>query len=182
MIPPQPGDVGLVSIKGAVGVLIRVGQWLNSDGFHDYQHAFVVVDGLEDVHSRFAEQSGIGLVEAQPGGAILAPLSKYDGRDVVYLRCPDQYRPAVAKAARELLGTPYSFLDYLSLAARRLHIPAPHLREYIRSSGHLICSQLADRAAMLGGWHLFSDGRWEGDVTPGDLYQLYREQQRQVAS
>lgn len=177
---PRPGDVGLTSISGRVGRLIRFGQWLNGDGWHGYQHAFVVVDGLEDVHTAFAEQDGVGLVEAMPGGAVLDRLDSYNGYDVAYLRCPDEYRQAVAAAAKGLLGTPYSFADYLSLALRRMHIPAPHLRAYIRSSGHLICSQLCDRAAEMGGWHLWDDGRWEGDVTPGDLYQLYREQQSRV--
>jgi hypothetical protein len=159
---PRPGDIGLTSIDGHVGRLIRLGQWLNGDGFHDFQHAFVV-------------QDSVGLVEAEPGGARLSLLSEYDGRDVVYLRCPDEYRGAVAYQATTLLGTPYSFLDYASLAARRLRIPAPHLRAYIADSGHMICSQLADEAAQRGGWHLFVDGRWPGDVTPGDLYQLARQ-------
>lgn len=71
---------------------------------------------------------------------------------------------------------PYSVADYFALAAHRLHIPAPHLKRYVRSSGHMICSQLADAAAAEGGWHLFEDGRWPGDVTPGDLYRLYQAQ------
>jgi hypothetical protein len=166
---PRPGDIGLTSISGRVGRMIRFGQWLNGDGWHGYQHAFVVVDEV------FASRPQT-IVEAEPDGARAASLSTYDGRDVVYLRCPDEYRDEVAHQATTLLGTPYSFADYASLAARRLHIPAPQLRAYIRSSGHLICSQLADRAALRGGWHLFSDGRWEGDVTPGDLYQLARKQ------
>jgi hypothetical protein len=69
--------------------------------------------------------------------------------------------------------TPYSELDYLAQAAHRLHIPSKHLKAYVESSGHLICSQLADRAASLGGWHLFDDGRWDGYVPPCDLYKLY---------
>jgi hypothetical protein len=43
----------------------------------------------------------------------------------------------------------------------------------------MICSQLADTAAAEGGWHLFEDGRWPGDVTPGDLYRLYQGQRAQ---
>jgi hypothetical protein len=162
---PRPGDIGLTSIDGEVGRLIRLGQWLNGTGFNAYQHAFVVV----------SESETPVIVEAEPDRARLAPLSQYDGRGVVYLRCPAERRRAVAEAARSLLGTPYSFLDYASLAARRLHIPAPHLRAYIAGSGHMICSQLADEAAQRGGWHLFDDGRWPGDVTPGDLYRLVRE-------
>lgn len=158
---PRSGDIGLTQIEGGVGELIRIGQWLNGDGFADYQHAFVVV--------------GEGrLIEAMPGGAIFGNLWKYDHYDSVkYLRCPDEYRDTVAEAARLLEGVPYSFADYASLVARRLRISTPRLRAYIASSGHMICSQLADAAALRGGWHLFEDGRWQGDVTPGDLYGLY---------
>jgi hypothetical protein len=174
MLPyqPQPGDIGLVTMPGFVGRLIRLGQWLNGDGFSNYQHAYVVA-GLSDEDRRKGERM---IVEAMPGGALLSPLSRYDSLGAVYLRCPDGLRSAVAAVAESLVGTPYSPLDYLSLAAHRFHIPAPHLRAYIRSSGHMICSQLADSAADDGGWHLFDDGRWEGDVTPLDLYRLYERQ------
>jgi len=168
---PRPGDIGLTSIDGEVGRLIRLGQWLNGDGFSRYEHAFVVVSELGGYPPHI-----LGLIEAEPGGARCSLLSEYDDRDVVYLRCPDGHRNAVAAAAIGLLGTPYSFADYASLALHRLHIPAPHLRAYIRDSGHQICSQLADCAAFRGGWHLFDDRRWEADVTPGDLYQLYLRQ------
>jgi hypothetical protein len=36
----------------------------------------------------------------------------------------------------------------------------------------LICSQLVDKAYLLAGVHLFSDGRYPGEVTPGDLLDL----------
>lgn len=170
---PQPGDIGLTQIDGHVGRAIRLGQLLNGDGFADYEHAFVVVD---TAGSHFPDEA-VTIIEAEPGGARFAPFGQYAGRDVVYLRCPDRHRLTVARAVRDLVGTPYSFADYASLAARRLHIPVPHLRSYIADSGHMICSQLADEAAARGGWHLFDDGRWPGDVTPGDLYQLVRQQQ-----
>lgn len=154
-----PGDIGLVAIKGRVGLIIRIGQWLNGSGLIRYEHAFVHVgDGQ--------------VVEAMPEGARLAPLSQYDTEPVVWLHCPHPYGEAVAAAARTYVGVPYSFADYAAIAAHRLHIPAPHLRRYIDTSGHMICSQLCDRAAERGGWHLFDDGRWHGYVSPGDLYAL----------
>lgn len=156
---PQPGDIGITQVEGRVGRLIRIGQWLNGDGFADYEHAFVSV--------------GQGLiVEAEPGGARTAELTEYNSRAVLWLRCPDQYRTAVASAARGLEGVPYSFLDYAALAAHRLHIPVPGLRTFIGSQGHLVCSQLADVAASRGGWRIFADGRWPGYVTPADLARL----------
>ena len=156
---PQPGDIGLVTIPNAAGRLIRLAQWLNGDGYRNYEHAFVCVDNLSEVT----------IVEAEPGGAVLAPLH-YD--NVLWLRCPPELGAAVATAARGLAGTPYSFLDYFALAAVRFHLPSRRIRRYVASSGHLICSALADAAACRGGWHLYSDGRLPGDVTPGDLTRL----------
>lgn len=169
---PRPGDIGLTSIEGRTGRLIRFGQWLNGDGFSVYEHAFVVVAAEPPVQT---------IIEAEPGGARFARLSVYAGRDIVYLRCPEQYRRTVAVAAMKLVDTPYSFLDYASLALHRLRIPAPHLCAFIESSHHMICSQLADAAAARGGWHLYDDGRWCGDVTPGDLYALARKQEAERA-
>ena len=80
---PDRGDIGLVAIEGGAGQLIRIGQWLNGDGYRDYEHAFVYVGDGE-------------IVEAQPGGARLAQLSEYDGRPILWLPCPDEFRTAVA--------------------------------------------------------------------------------------
>jgi hypothetical protein len=172
---PQPGDVGLVRMPGAVGKLIRFGQWLNGGGYHDYEHAFVYVG--TNVRGSDLPGDGPKIIEAMPGGALLSPLSRYADLEPVYLRCPDEYRGAVASAALRAEGVPYSFADYLSIAAHRFRLPAPLLKRYVRSSKHMICSQLADHVAEEGGWHLFTDGRWEGDVTPADLYELYVAQQ-----
>ncbi|MHB9862020.1 hypothetical protein [Streptomyces sp. YIM S03343] len=165
---PQPGDIGLTSIASPVGRLIQIGQWLNGDGFGRYQHAFVVLPGDR-------------LIEAMPGGADVAPLSKYDDRDTLYVSptgLTDAQRKAIADCALKYLDVPYSFLDYAALAAHRFHIPVPGLRRYVQSTGHQICSQLCDRAYLDAGQHLFDDGRWEGYVTPMDLYHLLAENTR----
>jgi hypothetical protein len=84
---PQPGDIGLTSITGPVGRLIQIGQWLNGDGLGPYEHAFIVLPDDQ-------------LIEAEPGGAHVAPLSEYDDREVLSTtrrsprtastsRCPD---------------------------------------------------------------------------------------------
>lgn len=157
---PRPGDIGLCKITGAGGRAIRFAQWLNGDGYADYEHAFVVVgDGK--------------IVEAMPGGAVHVENWHEDAK---YLRCPENARGAVAAAAIGLVGVPYSFADYASITAHRLHIPFPLLRRYVAASRHMICSQLADYAAEYGGWKIFDDGRWPGDVTPGDLYKEYKKQ------
>ena len=163
---PNPGDIGLVKMEGPGGHTIRVLQFLNGDGFKDFQHAFVYVGNGK-------------IVEAMPGGARLADLSHYDGYKILWLRCPTKYGADVAQAAISMIGVPYSWADYGAIALHRFKIPTPHLRHYIETSRHQICSQLANRATMIGGWHIFQDDRWPGDVVPGDLT---REALRQNAT
>lgn len=168
---PKRGDIGLTQIEGEVGKWIRRGQWLIGDGYYDIEHAVVFVD--EDLQGRTNR-----IIEAEPGGALNSPLTRYKPGAVVWLRCPDEFRESVARAALGLEGVPYSFADYAAIGAHRLHVPAPGLKTFVGATGHMICSQLADEAAARGGWHLFADGRWPGYVTPSNLYTLYLEQQR----
>ncbi|MGW1376276.1 hypothetical protein ACWD6P_18670 [Streptomyces sp. NPDC002446] len=159
---PQPGDIGLTQISGVTGRLIRFGQWLNGDGFADYQHAFLV---LPDER----------LLEAQPGGARIRPLTAYADTDVLYVYpagLTEQQRAGICAAATRYVGVPYSFLDYLAIATHRLHLPVPGLRRYIASTRHMICSQLVDQCYLDAGVHLFADGRWPGYVTPMALYNV----------
>jgi hypothetical protein len=155
---PIPGDIGLTSISGKVGRSIKLGQWLAGDGFHDLSHAFTYVgDGK--------------IMEAMPGGARMAELIQYESKKIMWLRCPEQYGEAVARAAISFHGVKYAFSDYGALALHRFHIPTPRLKWFIARRKSMICSQLCDRAALTGGWHIFDDGRWSGYVTPGDLYK-----------
>ncbi|TJZ44481.1 hypothetical protein FCH28_29490 [Streptomyces piniterrae] len=159
---PMPGDIGLTQISGVTGRLIRLGQWLNGDGFADYQHAFLVLPDNR-------------LLEAVPGGARIRSLSEYTGANALYV-CPEglteQQRSAICDAATRYIGVPYSFLDYLAIATHRFHLPVPGLRRYIASTRHMICSQLVDQCYLDAGVHLFADGRWPGYVTPMALYKL----------
>lgn len=128
-----PGDFGLVSIKGGVGFLIRIGQWLNGDGFRNYEHAFVYVgDGK--------------IVEAEPGGARISDLAEYDGRAILWstglIPLTDEQRSLIVQSALAQEGTPYSFLDYLAIALYRLGIKHPGVAKRVEDSKHLICSQL----------------------------------------
>ncbi len=133
--PLSPGDFGLVASRGSIGLLIRVAQWLNGNGFANYQHAFLYIGAGQ-------------IIEAQPGGAVLSPVDKYEN---VYWSTS---RPALTAAqqhevelvAYTRVGTPYSFLDYLALAAHRLHLPGSLLLKHrVASSRHMICSQLVER-------------------------------------
>lgn len=158
ILMPQPGDFGLTKIHGWVGVWVSLGQWLNGDASR-YTHAFLVLDNEQ-------------VIEAQPGGAVITPLSEYMGRlDVVFSRVPltDEQRDTMVAHARQLEGTPYSFLDYLALALTKLKIKPKFIVNRVKSSGHLICSQLVAQEYEKVGAPLFTDGTPSYMVTPGDL-------------
>jgi hypothetical protein len=165
-ITVQPGDFAAVKVENAAGGLIHVGEILNGSGFRDYEHAIFYVGGPQDL-----------ILEAEPGGAKLVPYH-YDDTGVLWSTTNSkldlgvaQRQQAAAIAAR-YTGVPYSFLDYAALAAHRLHIPAPNLKNYIADTGHMICSQLVDQCRLDMGNHLFNDGRWPGYVVPTALANL----------
>lgn len=126
-------------------------------------------------------------VQAMPHGAELIKLTK-EHWTPEYVYVLPEYVPAgrrdsihegrdVAEEARKLIGTPYSFLDYAALAAHQLHnrgyVPLKErtkLEQYVASTGHMICSQLADEALSRAGFHVFRDGRLPQDVMPAALY------------
>lgn len=180
-VQPQNGWIGLTRIPGGAGSLIRALQFLNGDGFSEYEHAFMVSSVGDLFPTGVPGGAGRGtvwVVEAEPGGAVQRPLH-YDPASIAWIRPPDEQTGLLAareavKLADRHIG--YSFLDYEALALHKFHIPAPGLRSFIEDSGHMICSQLVDHAAMMAGWNLFSDGRWEGYVTPGALWKIAEEQ------
>lgn len=164
MTEPRPGDFGLTTISGAPGLGVRLGERLLGGGARSrYQHAFLVLDNGE-------------VLEAEPGGAVIRPLSSYDGAQVTYSGWPlsDAQRVGIVKTGRiGLKGVGYSWLDYAAIAARRLGFGTDGLQRFIENSGHMICSQLVDYAylnpLLVEPVHLFNDGRWPGYVPPSDL-------------
>jgi hypothetical protein len=87
-------------------------------------------------------------------------------------------RMFISEYAIGLVGTPYSFLDYSSIALAHYRIRPRWVRDFVASTDHLICSQLVDEAYLRAGVHLFDDGRLPGDVTPGDLWWLLQRDRR----
>lgn len=157
---PRPGTIGLSRIGGTLGFLIALGQALTGDWSY-WTHAFIVID----------ERT---VLQAMPKGAELAPLEPYlaPGKAVFLHGWPelDEYqRYALPYIAEDLEGTPYGFLDYVSLALLGIGIRPKALRRRVADSGHMICSQLVDHVHLRLGAHLFTDGRPSQDVTPGDL-------------
>lgn len=163
MTEPRPGDFGLTKINGLAGAFVSAGQWFVGD-FAPVQHALMYVgDGLA--------------VQAMPSGAELIRLE--DASPVVkwstgLIELTDQQREDIADEAYGLVGTPYSFLDYLSIALERLGVHSKLIRDRVQSSGHLICSQLVVEAYARAGVDLFGPGKFPGDYTPGDLWNLLK--------
>ncbi len=157
-----PGDFVIVPMHGMAGKLIKFGEWLDGDGFKNYEHAEILVNPTQTMG-------------AYPGGAGLRSLPATTWQNG-WLWSTGVIHPSLAQrkiiidTAMSLRGTPYSPADYFALVAHRLHLPGGSLlKDYVGSSKHLICSQLVDYCYMKAGVHLFNDGRWPGYVTPEDL-------------
>jgi cell wall-associated NlpC family hydrolase len=169
MTEPRPGDFGLTKISGLAGAFVNFGQWFVGD-FAPVQHALVYV--------------GNGMVvQAMPSGAELVTLE--EARPVVkwstgLVELYGVDRQRISLHAERLVGTPYSFLDYLSIALKRLGVPSRLIRDRVASSGHLICSQLVVEAYRRAGVELFGPDTFPGDYTPGDLWNLLKEKEANV--
>lgn len=153
----------LTTIHGPVGVVVGFGQLLTGDASR-FQHAGIL-DGEGNV------------IEAAPRGVRTVPLSRYlDGRPIAFgwmIPLTDDERAQVVAEARALLGRRYSWLTYLYLALVTLGLHPRLIRKRVASDKRLICSALVDHAYARAGVHLFTDGRIPGDVTPGDLANLF---------
>jgi hypothetical protein len=179
---PAIGTIGLTQISGDVGKAIEVGEWLNGQGFRDWEHAFLL------------GPNGT-VLEAEPGGARIANVSEYSGATVYWCTAiaaqftdekladiwggaVQRYGPGTGhKSATG--GVPYSFLDYDAMFCHRLHIPVPGLQGYIADTGHQICSQLCDTTYSDQNCRLFA-GVWPGYVTPLGLWNLDQRIRREM--
>jgi hypothetical protein len=162
-VTPQPGDYGVQRNRGLAAWAIRVATRSK------FSHAFVVVrDGY--------------VVEASGKGAVCRPLGD---RAAIYSSDAIELSPAersdIVNAAMYLVGTPYSWLDIVSIGLLQYGIKPRRVRDRVERTDQLICSQLVDLtyegpSGRLGGMvllapgvHLFADKRLPMDVTPGDL-------------
>lgn len=182
---PPPGSFGLSRIGGTLGKLVAAAQAFTGDGSR-WTHAFIVLDD-------------IAVLEAKPGGVVIAPLvNRLNDPEVVFsdepveewlatvrkreedhgaLPPPESYYEAIERArrtdivahARALQGVSYGYLQYLALGLATLGFQPRWLRKWIADRGNLICSQLVDAVYRRAGIQLFDDGRLPQDVTPGDL-------------
>jgi uncharacterized protein YycO len=157
---PLPGDFGLVRISGAVGEAISIGQTLVGSGSY-YTHAFVVTNDMRVVQAEVGGAQLVTLDEATNGYARVA----YSAFDLT-----DKQRRIIANTAAASVGTPYSFLDYLAIAALRI-AHTDRLERFVGRTKHMICSQLVAQCYANAGYPLFPM-RAPGDVAPGDLAHL----------
>ena len=158
---PAPGTIGLSQIGGLLGKAINVGQALHGDP-SGWTHAFVVVDDSR-------------VIQAMPGGSEYGSLDFYlqPGNAVFLPGWPDVRgipQERILSVAGSLLGKPYGFLDYASLAFYGWGIKLPLTRRRIQKKEYMICSQLVDEFFVRLGIQLFDDGRLPMDVTPGDIH------------
>jgi hypothetical protein len=187
----RPGDIGFGPIGGFIPGFfpVDVGQWLlarTSDEERDIDHVFVVVQAAKTGYDLpNVMRAGTRIVQAMPSGAEEIEIGQEHWTDrYVYVR-PAYLDAGVsaleaAAAARAYIGTPYSFLDYAAIALHHIDpvwrispesVNSQPLARYIRSTGHMICSQLADQALTDAGFHVFDDGRLPQDVMPCELYR-----------
>lgn len=182
---PSPGDIFVVVPASHVFRWISLGEKIiDSDLIRRRKASDLPIYGHAGIASRYVKDK-LYIVQAEPHGAQEVPWEEYWGGSVhlwstgILPSCPGAAKAALqyagyehrgfGKYAKVRPGVPYSFADYGAIAAHRYHVPVPGLQQYIASTGHEICSQLADQCRLDGGSHLFTDGRWPGYVTPLDI-------------
>ena len=81
----------------------------------------------------------------------------------------------VAEAARRYVGTPYDFATYAAIPPYRAGVRGRRIEHIISGRDTMMCSRLVDACLADAGYHLFDDGRLEGNVTPSELYRRLRQ-------
>jgi len=162
---PRAGDFAVVDSGMRSSRLIRLGKALSRHGFMMFDHAVIC--------SR-VRGGTVYIVEAMRSGA-QENVWRYGDHDHLWSTGQVRTSASAGKAALAYVDKPYSWLDYAAIAAHASHLWVPGLRHYIRSTKHLIGSQLVDRAELDAGVHLFTDRRPRGYVRPSDLAELILE-------
>lgn len=157
----RTGQFGVVRTTGFAGWAIRLGtrSYVN--------HAFVFVSDDQ-------------IVEAQPGGALLSPASKYPDAVVSKFDLDPVQKLAIFQHAMKVKGTPYNFLDIAAITLMTFGLRYKWLQRRAQRPDRLICSQLVDRVYHEAGIQLYDDGRPDGLVTPGDLFNLLAERSQKT--
>ena len=167
-MPVQPGDVGLVITSGLGPGLVRLGDAIyarrTGTRHETFNHVVISV--------------GNGLaVCGDPHGATLSSDHSWSRTTWKTYRRPlnTSERATLARAARALIGTPYSWIDIACLTLQQLGWNVQRddgkltaLGKRISDDRRLVCSQLVALVYAQCGLPLFLD-RGPGEVSPGDL-------------
>lgn len=149
---PQAGDFAVTATGGWVAKVIR---FITKSPVN---HAFVYLGNDQ-------------IIEAQPGGAAISPVSKYP--NAIWSE-HQALGVNITAGAKALAGVPYNYIDVAAQAIVRLlgwQAPMWALRR-LSDPRRLQCAQLVDYAYHLAGIELFHDRRPSGLVAPSDLYEL----------
>jgi len=153
------GQVGLVSTKGWVGRLVQL---VTRSAFN---HSVVAINEHE-------------CVSAEPGGAVIRPISYYQHDFVAWSRfnLTAEQRDRITLWAFDHVGVEYDSVGFAAIAVTKLLGPfAPRwLLRYVGAHDRLICSYLCDLALQAGDIHLWRDHRPEGAVTPASFGKVYK--------
>lgn len=116
-------------------------------------------------------------VSAEPGGAIIRPISYYNTDTVAWSQfdLTAEQRDRISTWAFNHVGVEYDHLGFVAIAVTKILGPfAPRwLLRYIGTRDRLICSYLCDLALQAGGIHVFKDHRPRGCVTPGSFGKMF---------
>jgi len=204
----EPGSFFLAPIEGLTGTAIRLGQRLAGASPYAAQWCHAGIITTADGATVEAQPGGaiVGHLADYDG----RPLLISDGpvqsalaakrRTLAHLRrvhpllaettagvltgAEATLRQRIVAEAEASIGTPYSFLDYASLAAIHLHLPSRWIEHRVATGGHELCSQLVDAVYARSWIALFDDNRFPGDVMPADLAQWafdWRDRQASMA-
>lgn len=141
---PSPGDIGFAHTKGAMGWLIRVGEWLR---FHkgSWNHEFTVdrvVDGVP-----YIIQATLRGVTNTATLDSVAP----GGRYITMAPPPGVDREKLLQFCRAQVGLRYGYLTILAIAVDIVTWQwVPALRGARKPSW--ICSALVNEGLRFGGW------------------------------
>lgn len=178
LAPPKPGDFCCTPAGGDLGKAILVAQRLAGNHHPEYEHAEVFV-GQADARGPYGYTYSAYPDNGTPGKSGKRALPASPERMPGYIwssgiiNLTEEQRMGVVSWCVTHPDVQYSWEDYGALVMHHLHVPSPGLRDYIVSTRRMICSYYTDTAMCDGAdVHLFQDGRWPGDVTPGDLADM----------
>jgi hypothetical protein len=166
----RPGDIILRPFGGRWGWIITVLQALVAWDFSRYSHTEMYVGDGWVISARAGGISKMLLEDALAGAKHIAVVPVPPDAD--------HLRPAIVAAALSMEGAGYQWLAYLWIGLARaakvfglraLGIPLHWLERLLETNKRWICSAYMDRAWLLGGLHMFDDGRLRAAVSPGDV-------------